>query len=53
MRVLSGGEKVWRRIKTDNPGKSVSPLTWLRQAPLGGRSFLGRPGEQPSSKGPQ
>ena len=49
MRRLSGGEKVWRRIKPIIQN-NVSPLTWLRQAPRGGRSFLGRPGERPSVK---
>ena len=49
MRRLSGGEKVWRRIKPIIQN-NVSPLIWLRQAPRGGRSFLGRPGERPSVK---
>src|SRR3990167_2212620 len=49
MRRLSGGEKVWRGVKPIIQN-NVSPLTWLRQAPRGGRSFLGRPGERPSVK---
>ena len=51
MRSLSGGEKMWRRIKTDNL-KKYQPLAWLRQPPVWEQSFWGQLGERPFVKDP-